>query len=146
MTCLGRELKNTIIVDNSPHSYIFQPFNAVPIRNFIDDMTERARMNVCPYQGNSNAHSRGRTWACLRLIRFICGCLLLRMRSLRQATCWAAPALCLAQDLLDLLPKLLQLAEADDVTRIIRQTYLSNVSPIYVRPPSSPPGSPGPRR
>ena len=43
LTCLGREMKNTIIVDNSPHSYIFQPFNAVPIRNFIDDMTERAR-------------------------------------------------------------------------------------------------------
>ena len=36
-------MKDTIIVDNSPHSYVFQPFNAIPIRNFIDDMSERAR-------------------------------------------------------------------------------------------------------
>ena len=29
LTCLGRPLKDVIIVDNSPHSYIFHPFNAV---------------------------------------------------------------------------------------------------------------------
>ncbi len=48
LTCLGRELRNTIIVDNSPHSYIFQPFNAVPIRNFIDDMSERDLLDLLP--------------------------------------------------------------------------------------------------
>lgn len=29
LTCLGRPLKDVIIVDNSPHSYIFHPYNAV---------------------------------------------------------------------------------------------------------------------
>ena len=48
LTCLGRDLRNTIIVDNSPHSYIFQPFNAVPVRNFIDDLTERDLLDLIP--------------------------------------------------------------------------------------------------
>ena len=48
LTCLGRDLRHTIIVDNSPHSYIFQPFNAVPIRNFIDDMNERDLLDLLP--------------------------------------------------------------------------------------------------
>ena len=34
---LGRDLQKTIIVDNSPHSYIFHPDNAIPIGTFIDD-------------------------------------------------------------------------------------------------------------
>lgn len=75
LTCLGREMKNCIIVDNSPHSYIFQPFNAIPIRNFIDDMTEK--------------------------------------------------------DLLDLLPRLLAIADVDDVSKVIRAAYLQNVTPVY---------------
>ncbi len=75
LTCLGRELRHTIIVDNSPHSYIFQPFNAVPVRNFIDDMSER--------------------------------------------------------DLLDLLPQLAQIADADDVTTVIAELYLPGVTPVY---------------
>ena len=48
LTCLGRELRHTVIVDNSPHSYIFQPFNAVPVRNFIDDATERDLLDLLP--------------------------------------------------------------------------------------------------
>ncbi len=75
LTCLGRELRHTVIVDNSPHSYIFQPFNAVPIRNFIDDLSER--------------------------------------------------------DLLDLLPQLARLADADDVVPLIADAYLPGVTPIY---------------
>ena len=75
LTCLGRPLADTIIVDNSPHSYIFQPFNAVPIRNFIDDMSER--------------------------------------------------------DLLDLLPTLLSLADVEDVTTVIAETYLPGCTPVY---------------
>jgi len=48
LTCLGRDLRKTVIVDNSPHSYVFQPFNAVPIRNFIDDAKERDLLELLP--------------------------------------------------------------------------------------------------
>jgi carboxy-terminal domain RNA polymerase II polypeptide A small phosphatase len=43
LMCLGRPLSDTIIVDNSPHSYVFQPDNAVPIGTFIDDPDDRVR-------------------------------------------------------------------------------------------------------
>jgi len=35
LSFLGRNLCDTIIVDNSPHSYVFQPENALPISTFI---------------------------------------------------------------------------------------------------------------
>ena len=37
LACLGRDLKDTIIIDNSPGSYLFHPENAIPIKSFIDD-------------------------------------------------------------------------------------------------------------
>ena len=37
---MGRPPEDLIIVDNSPHSYAFQPENAVPIGTFIDDMED----------------------------------------------------------------------------------------------------------
>mmetsp|Transcript_9223 Transcript_9223/g.30432 ORF Transcript_9223/g.30432 Transcript_9223/m.30432 type:complete len:376 (-) Transcript_9223:131-1258(-) len=49
LTCLGRELKDTIIVDNSPHSYIFQPLNAIPIRSFIDDVSDNDLLELLPF-------------------------------------------------------------------------------------------------
>ncbi len=48
LSCLGRELADTIIVDNSPHSYVFQPANAVPIETFIDDMEDQALLELLP--------------------------------------------------------------------------------------------------
>ena len=41
LLCLGRDLSDVIIVDNSPHSYVFQPDNALPIGTFIDDPGDR---------------------------------------------------------------------------------------------------------
>ena len=41
LMCLGRPLSDSIIVDNSPHSYVFQPENALPIGTFIDDPNDR---------------------------------------------------------------------------------------------------------
>ena len=41
LLCLGRPLEDSIIVDNSPHSYVFQPENALPIGTFIDDPNDR---------------------------------------------------------------------------------------------------------
>ncbi len=38
---LGRDLKRTIIIDNSPASYIFNPENAIGISTYIDDPADR---------------------------------------------------------------------------------------------------------
>lgn len=46
---LGRDLPETIIVDNSPHSYIFQPENAVPIGTFIGDEKDRELLDLMPF-------------------------------------------------------------------------------------------------
>eukprot|EP01026_Neomeris_dumetosa_P044008 TRINITY_DN36987_c2_g1_i2.p1 TRINITY_DN36987_c2_g1~~TRINITY_DN36987_c2_g1_i2.p1 ORF type:complete len:333 (-),score=38.46 TRINITY_DN36987_c2_g1_i2:115-1113(-) len=43
---LGRELRNVLIVDNSPNSYIFQPENAIPILAFIDDTRDQALLEL----------------------------------------------------------------------------------------------------
>lgn len=48
MSCLGRDLAHTIIVDNSPHSYAFQPQNAMAIGTFIDDMQDRELLDMMP--------------------------------------------------------------------------------------------------
>ena len=45
---MGRDLSTTIIVDNSPHSYVFQPENAVPIGTFIDDMDDQELLEITP--------------------------------------------------------------------------------------------------
>eukprot|EP00798_Chlamydomonas_sp_ICE-L_P017944 gene17944-24347_t len=46
LNCLGRDLSHTIIVDNSPHSYVFQPSNAVPIGTFIDEMDDQELLEL----------------------------------------------------------------------------------------------------
>ena len=48
LTCLGRDPAQTIIVDNSPHSYVFQPYNALPIGTFIDDMEDQELLDMVP--------------------------------------------------------------------------------------------------
>lgn len=40
LTRLGRNLKDVIIVDNSPVAYLFQPENAIPAVNWYDDPTD----------------------------------------------------------------------------------------------------------
>ncbi|XP_015415248.1 PREDICTED: carboxy-terminal domain RNA polymerase II polypeptide A small phosphatase 2, partial [Myotis davidii] len=37
---LGRDLRKTLILDNSPASYIFHPENAVPVQSWFDDMAD----------------------------------------------------------------------------------------------------------
>jgi RNA polymerase II subunit A small phosphatase-like protein len=34
---LGRDIKNTILIDNNPDCYLFQPENAIPINSWYDD-------------------------------------------------------------------------------------------------------------
>mmetsp|Transcript_18287 Transcript_18287/g.33344 ORF Transcript_18287/g.33344 Transcript_18287/m.33344 type:complete len:295 (-) Transcript_18287:2148-3032(-) len=48
LNCLGRELSNIIIIDNSPHSYVFQPMNALPIGSFIDNMDDQELLDILP--------------------------------------------------------------------------------------------------
>jgi hypothetical protein len=41
MTLLGRDIKDIILVDNSPNSFLFQPENAYHIKSFFDDKEDR---------------------------------------------------------------------------------------------------------
>ena len=43
---LGRELKNVIIVDNSPMSYALNPENGIPINTWFDDKSDRELYNI----------------------------------------------------------------------------------------------------
>jgi RNA polymerase II subunit A small phosphatase-like protein len=46
---MGRELRNTIIIDNSPASYLFHPENAVPIESWFDDPSDRDLLELIPF-------------------------------------------------------------------------------------------------
>eukprot|EP01112_Ceratiomyxa_fruticulosa_P008475 TRINITY_DN2197_c0_g2_i1.p1 TRINITY_DN2197_c0_g2~~TRINITY_DN2197_c0_g2_i1.p1 ORF type:complete len:268 (-),score=34.30 TRINITY_DN2197_c0_g2_i1:499-1302(-) len=46
---LGRALRHTIIVDNSPASYMFHPENAVPIESWFDDETDTELLDLIPF-------------------------------------------------------------------------------------------------
>jgi len=48
MKRVGRPLKDTIIVDNSPPSYMFQPCNAVPCASWFDDKEDTQLLDFCP--------------------------------------------------------------------------------------------------
>jgi RNA polymerase II subunit A small phosphatase-like protein len=38
---LGRDMKDVIIIDNSPAAYLFQPENALPILSWYDDKEDQ---------------------------------------------------------------------------------------------------------
>lgn len=46
---LGRPLENSIIVDNSPFSYMFQPDNAIPITSWFNDPHDRQLYDLLPF-------------------------------------------------------------------------------------------------
>ncbi|KAF7210096.1 carboxy-terminal domain RNA polymerase II polypeptide A small phosphatase 2 isoform X2 [Nothobranchius furzeri] len=45
---LGRELHKTLILDNSPASYIFHPNNAVPVVSWFDDVDDAELLHLLP--------------------------------------------------------------------------------------------------
>ncbi|XP_033824937.1 carboxy-terminal domain RNA polymerase II polypeptide A small phosphatase 2 [Periophthalmus magnuspinnatus] len=45
---LGRDLNKTLILDNSPASYIFHPHNAVPVLSWFDDLEDAELLNLLP--------------------------------------------------------------------------------------------------
>lgn len=46
---LGRDISDTIIIDNSPASYIFHPNNAVPISSWFNDPHDTELTDLCPF-------------------------------------------------------------------------------------------------
>lgn len=48
LSLLGRDLKNVVIIDNSPVSYIFQPENAIPILTWTNDMNDQQLYQLIP--------------------------------------------------------------------------------------------------
>jgi len=49
LTRLGRRLESTIIVDNSPASYMFQPQHAIGCTSFIDNMHDRELLYIADF-------------------------------------------------------------------------------------------------
>lgn len=45
---LGRDLDRTIIIDNSPASYLFQPQNAIPCSSWFDDKNDTLLQDMIP--------------------------------------------------------------------------------------------------
>lgn len=45
---VGRPLENTIIIDNSPTSYIFHPQHAVPISSWFSDAHDNELLDLIP--------------------------------------------------------------------------------------------------
>lgn len=48
LSLCGRHLKDTIIIDNSPTSYMFQPECAFPILSWYEDMKDRELYEMIP--------------------------------------------------------------------------------------------------
>lgn len=45
---VGRDLKETIIIDNSPTSYIFHPEHAIPISSWFSDAHDNELLDLIP--------------------------------------------------------------------------------------------------
>ncbi|XP_029974500.1 carboxy-terminal domain RNA polymerase II polypeptide A small phosphatase 2 isoform X2 [Salarias fasciatus] len=48
LSLLGRDLHKTLILDNSPASYIFHPNNAVPVASWFDDVDDAELLHLLP--------------------------------------------------------------------------------------------------
>jgi len=49
LSLMGRRLEDTLIIDNSPFSYMFQPDNAIPITSWFNDKTDRELYDLVPF-------------------------------------------------------------------------------------------------
>ena len=48
MSVLGRDMKDTILIDNSPTSYMLQPECGLPILSWYDDMNDKVLWEYIP--------------------------------------------------------------------------------------------------
>jgi carboxy-terminal domain RNA polymerase II polypeptide A small phosphatase len=46
---LGRDMRDVLIIDNSPTAYLFQPDNALPIISWYDDFSDRCLFEYVPF-------------------------------------------------------------------------------------------------
>ena len=46
---LGRDLRDVLIIDNSPSADYFQPENALPITSWYDDKSDRCLYDYIPF-------------------------------------------------------------------------------------------------
>ena len=46
---LGRDMKDVLIIDNSPTAYLFQPDNALPISSWYEDKADRCLYDYIPF-------------------------------------------------------------------------------------------------
>ena len=46
---LGRDIKDVLIIDNSPTAYLFQPDNALPIISWYDDKEDKCLYEYIPF-------------------------------------------------------------------------------------------------
>jgi RNA polymerase II subunit A small phosphatase-like protein len=49
LSLLGRDLKSTLIIDNSPSCYLFHPSNAIPITSWFEDPQDVELDNLIPF-------------------------------------------------------------------------------------------------
>eukprot|EP00842_Homolaphlyctis_polyrhiza_P004342 jgi/Hompol1/4909/HPOL_002088-RA len=49
LSLLGRDLKDVIIIDNSPSCYLFHPANAIPISSWFDDPNDTELLDLIPF-------------------------------------------------------------------------------------------------
>ncbi|KAJ3343823.1 hypothetical protein HDU91_000325 [Kappamyces sp. JEL0680] len=54
LSLLGRDLPGTIIIDNSPTCYLFQPANAIPIASWFDDPNDQELLDLIPFLEDLN--------------------------------------------------------------------------------------------
>jgi len=52
LSLLGRDMKNVILIDNSPNSFLFQPENAYHIKNFFEDKKDRELTRLTTFLEN----------------------------------------------------------------------------------------------
>jgi RNA polymerase II subunit A small phosphatase-like protein len=48
LSLLGRSLDQLAIIDNSPHAYLFQPRNSIPITSWFDNPNDRELRDIVP--------------------------------------------------------------------------------------------------
>lgn len=46
---VGRDMKHTLIVDNSPTAYLFHPENAIPILSWYEDLADKELLKLIPF-------------------------------------------------------------------------------------------------